>query len=87
VQVGVIWLPDRIAPQSREDRGRRPHVPSSIITMSKSQPRFRKPASKKPDTEGSPIFLPEESVSRHVGDQTAETLGFPSGEGASRPVL
>lgn len=39
----------------------------------------KEPPDKKPDTEGSPIFLPEESVSRHVGDQTAETC-------ASRPV-
>ena len=32
------WLPEHPAPQSRRIRGRRPHVPSSNITMSKSRP-------------------------------------------------
>ncbi len=39
----------------------------------------KEPTDKKPDTQRSPIFLPEEGVSCYVGDQTAEAF-------ASRPV-
>ncbi len=52
--------------------------------MSKSQTGLtRAYTDKKPDTQGSPIFLPEERVSCYVGDQTAKAC-FPSGEEASK---
>jgi hypothetical protein len=48
--------------------------------MSKSQASFTRPTpTKKADTYGSLIFLPEEVGDLFVGDRTAETL-------ASRPV-
>lgn len=39
----------------------------------------KEPTDKKPDTQRSPIFLPEEGVSCYVGDRAVEAL-------ASRPV-
>jgi hypothetical protein len=72
VQVGNFGYPIHRASKPREP-GPPPTCPFIYYH------NVKEPTDKKPDTEGSPIFLPEESVSCHVGDQTAEAC-------ASRPV-
>jgi hypothetical protein len=72
VQVGKVGYPNTSRLKAVRS-GAAAHMSLHLfITMSKSRPSCDNPPHKKPDTHGSPIFLPEERASCYVGDQTAE---------------